>query len=268
MHLTLPESPNYASGDVLGAGTEGEVRRGVCLRTGNAVAIKRLFGRRGHAFYQELSILTRLQHPNVVRLMDFHEDGASRFLVYEFCAGGSLLDRLHSGEELTLAGFLSLGQQVGGGLAAIHAIGACHGDIKPANVLLDTAGDAPRWKIADFGVALDGNRPATRLGYTPRYAAPERHEGRLFPESDIYALGATLGDCLFKMDSEDNGPLAGVRRELELFLSAMMSPLPGDRPTLGAVLEEFWRLDAQRLITLFGDALGDAEPISLGGFAG
>ncbi len=90
---------------------------------------------------------------------------------------------------------MRIGRQLSGALMAIHEAGVLHGDIKPANILLADRDLWGSWKLADFGVAHDGSRPKSRLGFTPRYAAPERLDGHFAPPADVFALGMTLLDA-------------------------------------------------------------------------
>jgi serine/threonine protein kinase len=268
MKLWLAESQQYDVGELLGAGGEGEVRHAVRRSDGQQVAIKRLFAREGQRFYRELGILTGLRHPHVVNLLDFYEMGANRFLVYEFCTGGTLQAGLGSREAASLGWALALGRQMAAALEAMHALGAIHGDVKPANILRQQPEGTPHWKLADFGMATDGNRRTSTLGYTPRYAAPERLNARLVPPSDIYSLGCVLHEWIDENRLGENSQHEDAGLEFRRLADEMRADDPFSRPTATQARERLERLERDVLLhnRLVSD--GDAhEPISLGGFS-
>jgi len=147
----------------------------------------------GAALYaSEAEAAGRLRHPNIVQVYEMGRHDDRPFLAMEYCAGGSLADKLRAGplaprEAARLVGTLAEAAH------AFHRQGLVHRDLKPANVLL-TADGQP--KIADFGPAhaLDG----AVLG-TPSYMAPEQADGKageIGPAADVYALGSILYECL------------------------------------------------------------------------
>jgi len=133
----------------------------------------------------------------IVPLHDFGQVDGTYYLVMTYMAGGSLKDllaarRLGPGETVTV------GRQIAGALASAHEAGVLHRDVKPSNILLDARGNP---FLADFGVAqLAGKTRLTNAGMpvgTAEYMAPELSSGvEPSPASDIYALGATLYECL------------------------------------------------------------------------
>ncbi len=261
MHLPLSDPHDYIQGEFLGSGAEGEVRKATCRQTGREVAIKRLHGRRGRSFYQELSLLSRLWHPNIVRLIDFYEQGTNRYLVYELCTGGSLQDYLYGRADFSLPMLLSLGKQLASGLEQIHQFNASHGDLKPANVLRASTEGNPLWKISDFGVCVDGSRNAEHHGYTPRYAAPERLEGKLVPASDIYALGVVLLDCQYVTRKSLPEGSQGIDKALTELIRASMNHDPYERPNAAEFLQEIRLLEKQALIERYGNTQQNSDAI-------
>jgi eukaryotic-like serine/threonine-protein kinase len=143
----------------------------------------------------EARSVARLRHTNVVGVYDYGEfDDAGRTLSYvvmELVDGRTLADML-TGGRLPWKVAVLVGAQVAAALAAAHAEGIVHRDVKPANVMVGSAGV----KLVDFGIsaavgALDG-RGGLLLG-TPAYLAPERIEGGpVRPSTDVYALGLML----------------------------------------------------------------------------
>ncbi|GAA4619076.1 hypothetical protein GCM10023195_86120 [Actinoallomurus liliacearum] len=143
---------------------------------------------------REARAAARLHHPGIVALHDrvIGDDGRP-WLVMELVAGGSLDDVLRTGGPLPVRRVADIGRQMLDALAAAHAKGIVHRDVKPANVLLD--GD--RAVLTDFGIAvLEGDATLTKSGIqlgTPAYMSPEQVRGHAAtPRSDLWALGATL----------------------------------------------------------------------------
>ncbi|MBI1292504.1 protein kinase [bacterium] len=266
MNLVLADPNRYEFGELLGEGGEGQVRRARCRRTGQQVAVKRLFDRRGQAFYRELAILTRLRHPNVVQLVDFFESGTSRFLVYEFCEGGSLADLMAGSNPLTTRDVLLAARQMASGLEALHAIGARHGDIKPGNILRKSSEPGSLWKLADFGLATDGNRAGQRAGYTPRFAAPEQLDGRPCQATDIYALGRIIEECctLAEPPADDHG--ASVREDLLSIAAALTHNDPAARPSISECLRALQELEKDGLMMAHLREHEDDFAMTFGGF--
>jgi hypothetical protein len=193
----------YRLGERLGAGAMGIVWRAHDERLRRSVAVKQLLlqagltdeqaeGARQRAF-REARIAARLHHANVVIVFDVAEDDGQPWLIMEYVPSSSLATALLPG-PLTPDRVAGIGAQAAAGLAAAHAVGVVHRDVKPGNVLL---GDDGVVKIADFGIsrAVDDVRLTATglLTGTPAYLAPEMAKGdNPAPPSDVFALGATL----------------------------------------------------------------------------
>jgi serine/threonine protein kinase len=231
-------------------------------------------------FRSEVAALLELAgHPNVVTLYDYEETERHLLLFMEYCEQGSLADQLARDNPLPLAEVLRIGEQVAAGLAAAHARGIVHRDIKPGNLLRSR--DAV--KIADFGIAtlaeLDTtSRTRTGGAGTDRYTAPEVLAGAAAtPASDVYSLavtltelaGATTADLLTADEpgrTQTSGPpllAAGAQPVRDLFTQMLASP-PSGRPTTATLASALQRL-AQRLgaVELRAERPpGAAKPIS------
>lgn len=170
------------------------------------VAVKVLFPELAHdeafveRFRREARAAASLNHHNIVSVYDFGEDEGSWFIVMEYVEGRNLRDIIRSEGQLDPSHAAALGAEVAAALAAAHAQGIIHRDVKPANVLI--ASDAGTVKVADFGIArAAGARqgltmPGTVLG-TATYLSPEQAQGAEVDfRTDVYSLGMVLYEML------------------------------------------------------------------------
>ncbi|GAB1508920.1 serine/threonine-protein kinase [Actinophytocola sp. KF-1] len=189
----------------VGSGAMGVVWKAQDERLGRTVAIKRLVARyaigdvmteetRRRAM-REARIAARLQHRNAIALFDVAEHDGDPILVMEFLPSKSLSAVLEERGTLTPNEAAEIGAQVAEAIAAAHAVGIAHRDIKPGNILLADNGTV---KITDFGIsrALDDGTVTTQTGMlagTPAYLAPEIARGdEPTRASDVFSLGSTL----------------------------------------------------------------------------
>jgi serine/threonine-protein kinase len=176
----------------LGAGGMGAVYRADDLTLGQPVALKFLNGLGGDdqlaLLRHEVRVAREVTHANVCRVFDLVEGEAEPFLTMELVEGGSLADLLRQIGRLPGEKAADIARQLCEGLAAIHARGLLHRDLKPGNILLDDHG---RVRIADFGLA--GPAGTGLSAGTPAYMAPELLAGGAASvQSDLYALGSVL----------------------------------------------------------------------------
>src|SRR6185437_12780414 len=147
-------------------------------------------------FLREARAVNRINHPNIVEITDFGEDGGLVFLVMEYVEGESLQTALLKGRfEMARATRIAL--QIASALGRAHELGVIHRDLKPENVLLVPRAGAEFAKLTDFGIAKIVDAPALtfseqRFG-TPGYISPEYIDGEPATAlGDIYALGTVL----------------------------------------------------------------------------
>ena len=143
-------------------------------------------------FRREVSAARKVTHPNVIRIHDLVEDGAQLLLSMEYVDGMTLGTYLGRVGALRVDEARHLIGQICDGLAAAHAAGVVHRDLKPGNVLLDAE---KRVKVIDFGLAkasfLQGLTATGLILGTPEYMAPEQVRGLgCDARTDLYALGA------------------------------------------------------------------------------
>jgi serine/threonine-protein kinase len=207
-------------------------------------------------FLREARLAARLAHPNVVRVFDVGEEDGRPFIAMEYVEGETLAELVARRGPLPAAEAAELGMQMCAGLAAAHAAGFVHRDVKPQNLLLSTDGVL---KLGDFGIAVghDGTRltvAGTVLG-TAGYLAPEQARGEeVTAAADIYAVGAVLYELLTgepsrnatsltALGAEDGfqppdvaGRLPGAPAELVRAVTACLAVTPQDRPPSAAAL--------------------------------
>lgn len=150
-------------------------------------------------FAEEARLLARLEHPNIVQVIDFGEQDSYYYFVMEYVRGGSLRDLLERAESLPLDVALSIAYFTARGLAYVHDHHVLHLDIKPANILLNREGAV---KVADFGLArlVDTQRNKGKSAHpagTPLYMSPEQVQGApLDARSDLFSFGIVLYQLL------------------------------------------------------------------------
>lgn len=249
----------------VGSGAMGVVWKAHDERLGRTVAIKRLIVRyalsgtmteevRRRAM-REARIAARLQHRNAIALFDVAEDEGDPILVMEFLPSKSLSLVLEERGTLPPNEAAEIGAQVAEAIAAAHAVGIAHRDIKPGNILLAENGTV---KITDFGIsrALEDGTVTTQTGMlagTPAYLAPEIARGDDSTRaSDVFSLGSTLYHAiegrppfgtntnplaLLHAVASGNVPPPRNAGALAPTLMSLMKVDPSERPTMKEVAE-------------------------------
>uniref|UniRef100_A0A7N0TC62 Protein kinase domain-containing protein n=2 Tax=Kalanchoe fedtschenkoi TaxID=63787 RepID=A0A7N0TC62_KALFE len=205
---TLQSGTNGFSHDsILGGGSLGTVYQ-AWLEDGSLVAVKRFNAGDADAERQcqnEIDLLSRVQHPNIIGVRGYcaHED--ARLLVYELMPNGSLNTQLHGhfkGSALSWHIRMKIALDTARGLEYLHehcSPQVIHRDLKSSNILLDYKFNA---KLTGFGLAVTANQAqnteSIESSGTPGYVAPEYlQDGKLTDKSDVYAFGVILLELLF-----------------------------------------------------------------------
>jgi serine/threonine protein kinase len=210
----------YELCEMIGCGGMGAVYRAVDTKLGRTVALKTATAKRNGArltdrvrqrFLREAMALSKVEHRNVVQVLDFgFADDGTPFLVMEHLRGRDLGALLAASERpLPVTDVVDIMLAVCAALRACHRAGIIHRDLKPGNIFLAETETGREVKVLDFGVskaptADDLTREGQILG-TPQYLAPEQVDGKVGPASDQYALGVVLYVCLtLRLPYEDH----------------------------------------------------------------
>ncbi|MDQ6726415.1 MAG: serine/threonine protein kinase, partial [Actinomycetota bacterium] len=254
----------YQVDGALGRGGMAEVRAGTDLRLQRPVAVKFLLPEMAaredirRRFEAEARSAASLSHPHAVAVFDTGEYEGQPYIVMERLPGETLADRIAAG-PVDPAWLCMVAGEVLGALAAAHAVGLVHRDVKPGNILVTADGHA---KIADFGIAkgLEGARGygdaggaadltvAGQLLGTPAYLAPERIDGApATARADIYAMGVVLYEALAGRNPfPGDTPLAAFRAVMAGAYRPLGEVRPGLDPSLLAVVERAMATDPDR----------------------
>jgi DNA-binding response OmpR family regulator len=216
----------------IGTGAMGVVYRSTDLERRTEVALKiehrSQSGEQKVAqrFQREIDALSRIDHPNVVQIFQAGYYNGHLYYAMQFIDGPSLRNRLEAQGALSTVEALQTAAAVAAGLAAVHALGWVHRDVKPENILLDSRGAV---RIGDFGLVfpmevdrtrltMDGGLVGTLLYMSPEQVLAEDTDHR----SDIYSLGLVLSEMLTGVPARGRGAPGSI------FLGAM-TPIPDPR---------------------------------------
>jgi WD40 repeat protein len=216
---------HYEVLEVVGKGGMGVVLRAFDEKLHRVVAIKALLpalattGSARQRFVREAQAAAAVTHDNVIDIHAVEDAGPVPYLVMQFLDGCTLQERLDRAGPLPLKEVLRIGLQIAAGLAAAHAHGLVHRDVKPANILLENG--VQRVKITDFGLARAvDDASLTQSGFiagTPAYMSPEQANGaKVDHRSDLFSLGSVLyALCAGHAPFRANTTMAVLRRVCE-----------------------------------------------------
>jgi serine/threonine-protein kinase len=272
----------------IAVGGQGEVWRAEDTTLGRPAAVKVLRGEYADnaefrdRFRREARLAAGLSHPGVAQVFDYEQghDGAPPYLVMEYVDGESLAATIAREAPVSPDRVLDVIVAAASALAAAHAAGLVHRDVKPGNLLLGRDGSI---KITDFGIARAVDAiPLTRTGIlmgTPLYLAPEQASGMpATAASDLYALGVIAYEMLTGRPPYE-GPATAVllaHRDSPLppvppsvppglrdLIQALTAKDPATRPgAAAAVVEWAIRLRADPAMTASGGPSRNGTPLS------
>ncbi|CAH6791373.1 interleukin-1 receptor-associated kinase 4 [Phodopus roborovskii] len=235
------ERPVSVGGNRMGEGGFGVVYKGCVNDT--TVAVKKLGAmveisteELKQQFDQEIKVMAKCQHENLVELLGFSSDSDDLCLVYAYMPNGSLLDRLSCLDgtpPLSWHMRCKIAQGAANGISFLHENHHIHRDIKSANILLDKDFTA---KISDFGLARASAKftqtvMTSRIVGTTAYMAPEALRGEITPKSDIYSFGVVLLELITGLAAVDEN------REPQLLLD-IKDEIEDEEKTIGDYTDE------------------------------
>ncbi len=229
---------NYELIEKIAEGGMGAIYRGRQRDSGLVVAVKIMPAHMAQnplllkRFEQEFRAASRLDHPNIVRALDYGDTGQSPYLVMEFVEGESLGQKIEREGRMPEADAIRIIAQVAQGLHRAHKQNLVHRDVKPDNILVRADGVA---KLADLGLVketeTDLNLTKTGRGLgTPHFMAPEQFRNAKNADSrcDIYSLGATLYQMVTgELPFRSSGPLDAWMKKIQNDLTPPRKVVPG-----------------------------------------
>ncbi|PIA42162.1 hypothetical protein AQUCO_02100194v1 [Aquilegia coerulea] len=254
----------YELGRMLGQGTFAKVYHGRNLKSGQSVAIKVIDKEKIlkvgmiDQIKREISVMRKIQHPNIVQLYEVMASKSKIYFAMEFVKGGELFNKIAKG-KLKEDAARKYFQQLIGAIEFCHSRGVYHRDLKPENLLLDENGNL---KVTDFGLsALFESRRQDGLLHTtcgtPAYVAPEviNKKGYDGAKADIWSCGVVLFVLLASyLPFQDPNLMELYKKisrgdfkcpnwfpsEVRKLLSRILDPNPSTRITLDKIMENSW----------------------------
>jgi len=189
-------------------------------------------------FQQEAEMTAALDHPHIIRLIDFDFHDQMPFLVIDYAPGGSLRSRHLEGTQVPLTTVVQYVQEIAKALEYAHGKNVIHRDIKPDNILIGGQGEL---RLSDFGIAVLSQTGRTSLaashgvGGTAYYMAPEQRTGKPKKASDQYSLGIMVYEWLCGKPPFSEGDAINI---LYQHAYEPVPPLREQLPTLPPVVEQ------------------------------
>ncbi len=244
---------HYEVQDVVGRGGMGVVLKAFDESLHRVVAIKVMAAQLATSatarrrFVREARAAAAVTHDHVITIHAVEESGALPHIVMQYVAGASLQDRLDRTGPLQLHEALRIGMQTASGLAAAHAQGLVHRDVKPANILLENG--VERVRLTDFGLARAADDASlTQSGTvagTPAFMSPEQAEGKpIDHRSDLFSLGSVLyAMCTGRPPFRAGTGMGVLRRVCEDAPTPIRETNPAVPDWLAAVVEKLHAKD-------------------------
>ncbi|CAD7954364.1 unnamed protein product [Amoebophrya sp. A120] len=253
----------------MGTGTYGSVVKAVEKKTKTVRACKAMARKNiknEKRFREEIDLMKRLDHPNIIRLFETFEDHKNIYLILELCTGGELFDAIVSAGFLMEKDGAVLIKQMLAAIYYLHENKIMHRDLKPENFLFYNKEKGAPLKVIDFGLGAKfekGDRMTTKAG-TPYYVAPQVLKGDYNEKCDIWSIGVIMfillsgyppfygekdseilqkvrkGKFSFPTEAEDGVEFSGGAKDL---ITKMLTYAEDDRMSAQAALEHKWFTD-------------------------
>lgn len=199
LHKKTQFRDDYELAETLGEGAYGVVGKCKNIKTGAIRAVKRLSKsniteKELKDIANEIQIVKKLDHPNIVKMYEEYEDSKYLYIVTELIEGGELFDELLRRKKFTEKDCGMIIKQLLEALTYCHAENIVHKDLKPENILLEKKKDISTIKLIDFGTAqrFDRKKKMTTVIGTPYYVAPEVLKGSYDEKCDIWGVGVIM----------------------------------------------------------------------------
>src|SRR6266566_1887012 len=230
---------NYRLTQFLGRGGFAEIYLGLHLHLETQAAIKVLHTQLSQddveRFRMEARTVAHLEHPNIVRILEFGVEDKTPFLVMSYAPHGSLRDRYPKGTCVPLSTIVSYVKEIAAALQYAHDAQLIHRDLKPENLLLGRNHEV--W-LSDFGLVLalphSGSLTTKEMAGTLPYAAPEQLLGKPRQASDQYSLGIIVYEWLCGVRPFQGSALEIITQHLR----ALPPPLRANTPTISPAVEK------------------------------
>ena len=194
---------NYRLEEVVGSGSYGKVHRSKNIETGELLAIKvipkekfRKISKLWEFTKNEINILTRIRHPNIISYIEIKETMNNAYMVYEFCDGGTLESKIYEKGFLQEKDALKFFSQILSSLVYLESEKILHRDIKPSNIMLHQG----NIKLGDFGFCkqIQGFDFSQTMVGSPIYMAPEILKNTSYTaKADVWSTGVLLFEMIF-----------------------------------------------------------------------
>ena len=192
-HKTSNITKEYTFGKVIGTGSYGQVRLAVHRLTKQVRAVKIIQKAKVNinALLNEINILSKLSHPNIMQIFEVFDDNTNVYIVSEYCKGGELFDIISTKGSFTEKDACVIMKQLMSAICYSHQNNIVHRDLKPENILMDNDTDDLTIKLIDWGCAqtIKSAKQSKQADGTTYYIAPEVLKGEYDEKCDIWACG-------------------------------------------------------------------------------
>ena len=192
-HKTSNISKEYTFGKTIGTGSFGQVRLAIHKATKQTRAIKIIQKSKvdSKVLFNEINVLSKLSHPNIMQIYEIFYDNTNIYIVSEYCKGGELFEVISTKGNFSEKDACVIMKQLMSAICYSHQNNIVHRDLKPENILMDNDSDDLTIKIIDWGCAqtIKTTKQSNQADGTAYYIAPEVLKGEYNEKCDIWACG-------------------------------------------------------------------------------
>ena len=192
-HKTSNISKEYIFGKTIGTGSFGQVRLAIHKATKQARAVKIIQKSKvdTKVLFNEINVLSKLSHPNIMQIYEIFDDNTNIYIVSEYCKGGELFEIISTKGNFSEKDACVIMKQLMSAICYSHQNNIVHRDLKPENILMDNDSDDLTIKIIDWGCAqtIKTTKQSNQADGTAYYIAPEVLKGEYNEKCDIWACG-------------------------------------------------------------------------------